>query len=157
MRYSYLLLVFLLSSCLSTAYVEDGWKGGFTDTQINEDTWKVTVGGNAYTKQSTIRDYAILRASEVTLEQGYKYFVIYDDKDSTKVNTYTTSGSSSTTGRIDDWGNINSRTTYNSPQTNTQTKFGNELLYRVTNVKIDGFVNYDAQLIYDSLSAKYIK
>jgi len=151
---SLIALVFIISSC-KTGYGSAGFMGGYSDTQINETTWKVSVGGNAYTSQMTIRDYAMLRASELTLEKGYKYFVVLSDDNSVSKTQVTSNGTANTTGSFDNFGRYKSTTSYNPPQTTTQTKFGNELFYAMSNREVDGYLNYDAQMIYDSLSAIY--
>ena len=147
-------LVFIISSC-TTGYDSAGWMGGYSDTQINETTWKVSVSGNAYTSQMRIRDYAMLRASELTLEKGYKYFVVLSDDNAVWQKQVTTNGTANTTGSYDNFGRYKSTTSYNPPQTTTQTRFGNELFYAMSNREVDGYLNYDAQMIYDSLSATY--
>ena len=69
-----LLSVILLSSC-ATSYQSEGMTGGYVDTQLSETLWKVSVNGNGYTSQSKVGDYALLRASELTIDKGYKYFM----------------------------------------------------------------------------------
>lgn len=67
--------IFLLTSC-ATAYQPLGSTGGYSDIQFGEKTYKVTFTGNANTTQQRAEDLALLRASELTLNHGFRYFVI---------------------------------------------------------------------------------
>ena len=48
-------------------------------------------------------------------------------------------------------------TNYSTPTHVPVNKYENTLVYEMLSEKVDGVFVYDAQLIYDSLSAKYIK
>jgi hypothetical protein len=119
-----LLSVILLSSC-ATSYQSSGFTGGYVDTQLSETLWKVSVGGNGSTSQSKIGDIALLRASELTIDKGYKYFIIAN-RNQDKL-------------------------------TNITNRYSDEIVFEMLNDKIDGVFIYDAQIIYNSLSEKYIK
>ena len=69
------LMVFGLVGC-TTPYQSKGITGGYTETQISENIWKVSAAGNAFTSTPKLNDYALLRASELTINKGYKYFVV---------------------------------------------------------------------------------
>ena len=157
MRYLFLLPLLIVVSC-ATSYQPRGMTGGYEDTQLGEHLWRVTVNGNGYTSSSVVRDYALLRASELTLEKGYKYFYVSSDNNAQQNSVATVGGNSSrTTGNIDSFGNFNANTYYSTPTNIPITKFGNELVFVMLNKKSDIYFVYDAQFIYDSLSAKYIK
>ena len=66
-----LMTIVFISSC-ATSYQSQGMSGGYVDTQLSETLWKVSVNGNGYTSSSQVGDYALLRASELTIEKGYK-------------------------------------------------------------------------------------
>ena len=65
----------VLAAC-STPYGSCGLLGGYTETQLADNVWQVTFEANGYTRQATTVRYAMLRCAELTLEQGYRYFVI---------------------------------------------------------------------------------
>lgn len=69
------LLLTLIISC-STPYKKDGFMGGFSEMKVNEKTWKVDFRGNAYTSSRTVENFALRRAAELTIEQGYSHFVL---------------------------------------------------------------------------------
>lgn len=74
------ILVLLLYISCSTAYQRSGWKGGFSDKQIRHNEFSLLVSINGYTSWETMIDYAILRSSELSLENGYAYFMLLNEK-----------------------------------------------------------------------------
>ena len=69
------LMVFGIVGC-TTPYQSKGITGGYTETQISENVWKVSAAGNRFTSSPKLNDYALLRASQLTTNKGYKYFVV---------------------------------------------------------------------------------
>lgn len=80
------LSAFCFFSC-ATGYQASGFKGGFEQTQLDDNVFKVSFRGNAYTSKEKVSDYALLRCAEVTLQNDFKYFVIKDNKDFSKTST----------------------------------------------------------------------
>ena len=76
-----LLLVFplLLAGCAAgpSAYgpVDKNSSYGFQQTQIEHDRFRVSFTGKS---QTEAQDYALLRAAELTLDQGYSHFRVID-------------------------------------------------------------------------------
>lgn len=72
--------VLALAACAApTPYAPAGDAGfGYTQTQIEENRWRVAFAGNADTARETVENYLLHRAAELTLEQGGDYFVIAD-------------------------------------------------------------------------------
>ncbi len=100
-----------LSAC-ATPYGKYGLLGGFTDSRIDENTFSISVDTNGYTKQQTTSMQAMYRAAELTVENGYDYFVITNDSKNPTGMTINMPGSSYTT--VNSFGNTaTARTTYN--------------------------------------------
>lgn len=74
-----LVLCFLFSGCV-TQYQRNGYTGGFSDIKLNADLFEVTFNGNGYTGASTVKRYFLRRCAEVTLENGFDYFVFVDQE-----------------------------------------------------------------------------
>lgn len=72
-----------VSGC-ATAYGEMGFTGGVSAAQIGPNQWRITAAGNAYTDADTISDFAMRKAAETTLEQGYEWFGIVSSEDRTR-------------------------------------------------------------------------
>jgi hypothetical protein len=47
---------------------------GFTENRIEADRWRVTYRGGGGASSAQVDDYALLRAAELTLENGYDWF-----------------------------------------------------------------------------------
>lgn len=63
---------------------------GYKDARIDANTATVTFDGNRFTSPSTLRSYLLYRCAEVTIENGYNYFVILSTNTSaTNVNVNT--------------------------------------------------------------------
>lgn len=74
-----------------------GLMGGVDDLQLNDSTFQITVRGNAYTSQERVRDFVMLRASELALAHGYRYFTFGGAADVGRTASFTTPGSATTT------------------------------------------------------------
>jgi hypothetical protein len=65
----------LLWGC-ATGYRQQGLTGGFSESQLRENIFKISFEGNAYTSSGQAADYCLLRSAEVAMENGFSYFVI---------------------------------------------------------------------------------
>jgi len=96
-------MVILLSGC-ATGYQRKSWTGGYTDMKLQDDIFKVSFRGNAYCHQERAEDFVLLRSAEVALENGYKYFIIIDEKSRTQTSAYTTPTTAQTYGTASAYG-----------------------------------------------------
>jgi len=86
------LAVLLLAGCalispIPTPYGPYGNTGGYGETKIQDNVFKVAFSGNAYTSSGQVENFALLRSAEVTIENGYRYFVIVDRGTETQTDT----------------------------------------------------------------------
>ncbi len=65
-------------------------EGGFSETQLSENVWIVNFRGNRYTRKERTVDLSLLRSAELTLENGFNYFVIADSGTDIRTETYAT-------------------------------------------------------------------
>lgn len=63
----------------STPYQPLGALGGYSSNQLGDNTYKVLFKGNQHTKAETVFDNLLLRCAEITIEEGHKYFIVYED------------------------------------------------------------------------------
>lgn len=72
----------LLAGCASTPYQEYGNKifGGYFSKKISANAYSVTFQGNENSNSKQVHDFALLRSAELTIECGYKYFVVIKDE-----------------------------------------------------------------------------
>lgn len=147
-----------LAGC-ATNYQAQSFSGGFSETQLDKNVFKVTFKGNGYTQSERAEDFALLRSAELTLKHGFSHFAIVDGRQSADYGVMTTPTQSYTTGSVTAYGN----TAYGSARTTTTG--GQSFIIKKpssTNTIVcfngkpeNGMFVYDAQFIYNSLSTKY--
>lgn len=75
-------LALTLAACASTgAYYQPlepshAARGGYSEVRLGEDRFEVTFVGNRLTSREQVETYLLYRAAELTLQQGYDWFVI---------------------------------------------------------------------------------
>jgi hypothetical protein len=153
-----LVLSIILSSC-ATAYQPKGATGGFSETQLDTNVFKVSFRGNAYTDSERATDLTLLRSAELTLKNDFKYFVIVDDKYLEKNGSYTLPTQSYTTANVTAYGNSaygTSNTTTTGGQTIRQTRprVHNIIMCFKEKPDFQGLI-YNAEFICKSLGEKY--
>lgn len=52
--------------------------GGYSDQKLTEGRFRVTFAGNRLTSRETVESYLLFRAAELTLGEGYDWFVVVD-------------------------------------------------------------------------------
>lgn len=90
MKYRLLLLVpfaAAFSGC-ATGYCARGFRGGYSEIMVNPDSFVVTYSGNGFTSSEDAIRYTLLRASELTIQNGYNYFIILNSADRTSSENY---------------------------------------------------------------------
>jgi hypothetical protein len=166
-------VILILSGC-ATSYHSIGLTGGYTDTQLAPDVFRVVFRGNGYTAPERAQDFALLRASELTLQRGCICFAIIDEHNSTSISTWTTPGHTDTIayGTGYSYGNIylnpyggrysgtssayvKASTTYTPPETYVFYKPETGLLVRAFQTKPDGIFTFDAAFLERSLKQTY--
>ncbi len=89
---TFALLAVLFSVGCATAYQPVGYTGGYTDSRLGPDAFTVWFQGNRYTAASRVSDFTMLRAAELTLESGYRYFVLLGETDKTRTTVHNGQG-----------------------------------------------------------------
>ncbi len=84
-----ILALVLLVGC-ATPYERNSFNGGFSDTQISANMFKVYFEGNSNTSAERASDFLLLRSAELTLREGYKYFTVQDKKEIVEKDSFTT-------------------------------------------------------------------
>jgi len=83
----------------ATSYRATNYDGGagFSSTQLGENIFEVRFQGNDFTSSEKASNFALLRAAELTLENGFGYFIVNDDENTRQTGVFTTPVWSSTT------------------------------------------------------------
>ena len=143
----------------ATPYQSTSFMGGFSETRLGPDTFKISFRGNAFIGRETVANYTLLRSAEVALQNGYSYFIIIDESEYTKTGVYTTPTTAFTTSS-----GSYSGSSYSGSATTT-FQGGDSFFYRkpgATNTiicftekpNVKGLV-YDARYLSNSLKGKY--
>ena len=74
-----IILVSLVLTGCATSYQPKSYTGGYTDTKLDDDKYRVTFSGNQHTSADRVERYALLRAAEITLDYGYSHFVTVNE------------------------------------------------------------------------------
>lgn len=69
------LLVGLLSGCV-TPYQPKSFSGGYSESQLGTNMFIVTFQGKGNTSYELAADFCLLRSAEISLEIGFRYFVV---------------------------------------------------------------------------------
>ena len=154
----FLLLVIaslVLTGC-ATSYHPNGITGGYEDAHNLDDTFTVRFYGNGYTTEQRAKDLAMLRAAELTITNGFKYFQIINSDAYSAHSSFTTPAHENTTTFYNANG-YDSYTTYTPPQTYDQYRPRAFLTIKMFNEKQpnDSKLYYDAILLKTSLKEEY--
>jgi hypothetical protein len=94
MMVAVLATVVTMSGC-ATGYQPSGLTGGFTDVQLDTDTFRVAFNGNGYTSPERAQELMLLRMADITLSHGHSYFLILDSHGRIENETVVLPGSTS--------------------------------------------------------------
>lgn len=89
----------------STPYQSYGLRGGFEETQLAPNAWRVSFTGNGFTGSEEAQNYVLLRSAELALATGYSYFgVASGSANMNPLGTYTAPSTTTTTGSANLYG-----------------------------------------------------
>jgi hypothetical protein len=149
--------VSLVAGC-ATPYQSTGFRGGYSETLLAPDVFRIYFRGNAFTSIERAQDFALLRAAELARERGFAYFAIVDESSSSSVHAYTTPGQSYSSGSAVVTGNVatySGQTTYYPGQTSFMYKPRTGLVIRCFAEKPEGIFTFEAAFLEESLRQKY--
>lgn len=90
-----------LAACAtSTPYAPATSKNpyGFSDQKIEDNRYRIVFRGNSSTDRETVETYLLYRAAELTLQNGFDYFVV-TEQDTEASRRYSTTGNAAFFGR----------------------------------------------------------
>lgn len=162
-RSGIILLASLALGACATPYQPKGMTGGFTETQLEQDRFRVLFSGNANTTPERAQDFALLRGAELTLDHGFTHFAVVEGNHGEVVNVIDVPATSTTREKAQTRGT----TTYVTSQ--TVTTGGGVAVYRHPRIdyviacfkerpsaaKVRNAQVFDARLLAASLRQKY--
>lgn len=72
-----LIPILALSACATATYYQPARQGeaiGYADSRIEANRWRVSFQGGDGAPESQVSDFALLRAAELTVQNGYDWF-----------------------------------------------------------------------------------
>jgi hypothetical protein len=147
----------LLSGC-ATPYSSTGFAGGYSDTQLAPDAFRITFSGNGFTSSERTQDLALLRAADVTLSHGFRYFAVAGSGNGGSTSSITLPGSAYTTATATGYGNSaygSAVTTFVPPTQIPVFKPKSGLLIRCFSERPESGYVFDAQFLSNSIRTKY--
>ena len=143
----------------STPYQPSGILGGFTETQLDRNVFRVSFSGNGFTSGTRAEELALLHSAEVTLKNGFTHFAIVDGRSRTSYDAYANPTQSRTLGTVTSTGSgatfaADTRTTGGEVVVTAKPSTTNTIVCFNGRPNIAGVV-FDAQFMFNSLSAKY--
>ncbi len=152
-----LTIVLMISGC-ATPYTSNGLLGGFSETQLAPDIFRVSFQGNGFTSIDKTKDFGLLRAAELTISNGYSYFAIIDSTEEARSLTIQTPVTADTRGTI-------TPTSYGASYQATTTYSGGDnysyilpksgIMIVLLHQKPAGAFAFDANFLISSLKSKY--
>lgn len=154
----FITIVAVLMQGCATSYQSSGYAGGFSSTQLDENVFRVSFRGNAYTGRDRVADFTLLRSAELALQNGYKHFSIISANEYTSNSSYTTPITSNTTASVYGTSNYaygNATTTTYGGQTYNVSKPSSSNTIVCFIEKPETMFSYNAEFIVNSLSQQY--
>ena len=71
------IIILIISGC-STPYQPKGLLGGYESENIFNNNYRVSFTANQHTKISAVRESLIKRCAEITVKNGFSFFMIYE-------------------------------------------------------------------------------
>lgn len=125
-------LVLLIAAGCATPYQQRGFRGGYSDTRIGQDTVLVSFKGNGYTSKERVQLYLLYRSAQVTQQYGYDYFIVTSGGTEAKAS-YLSNYTSTTTASAYSTGNtaFGSAQTFGSGATIPIHKYGTDAMIKM--------------------------
>lgn len=147
----------LLGAC-ATPYQKQGLTGGFTETQLSPETYRISFKANTLTSADQVQDFTLLRAAELTLENGHRYFVVQESVDQTQRHVTVVPATTYSSGKVKSSGDKAKYESYSSSSPGyVKEEFspGLGMVIRTLDAKPAKGEAYDAAFLVKSLKTKY--
>ena len=138
----------LLSGCMvPSPYIPIRNYDGYDDTRLQENVFSVSFAGNEVTSQQRAHDFALLRCADVTLTNGFRYFIPADSAQTVRNEAYQTVESVPTRyGRV---------RTYDTSTVTSRPQSGLTIVCYKEKPEAKNGLTYDAQYLANSIREKY--
>ena len=125
--------------------------GGYSETQLDKNVFNVTFKGNKYTDRERASDLTLLRSAELTLENGFEYFIVRNSDNYSNKRIYTTPISTKTVTGVD--GVAKTTVSGGNVYSTIRPSSSNTIVCFISKPK--NVFSYNAKFIYNSIAKKY--
>lgn len=73
-------IILLLAGCASP-YGQATLFGGFSESKLSDNSWRIAYSGNGHTTEDMVVKYWLHRCAELTLKEGFAYFTMVPGSD----------------------------------------------------------------------------
>lgn len=73
------ILTIYLAAC-ATPYQSTGFRGGYSQTKLGPNIYRVDFKGNGFTSTERASDFLMLRCAQLTLDNNFQFFAFLNDK-----------------------------------------------------------------------------
>lgn len=88
-----------LCAC-ATPYQSIGFAGGYSETQLSSNVFRVYFRGNGYTNDERAADFTLMRSAQLAYAHGFPYFIIVDERSGASYSAVTTPATTYTTTNL---------------------------------------------------------
>lgn len=92
MRWMLLIAMMLVLAGCSSPYQPKGFRGGYSETKLADDVYKVRFRGNGYTSAEKVEDFVLYRSAELARLNGYPFFAVVNESTGVKTSYYVQRG-----------------------------------------------------------------
>jgi len=128
------------------AYQPQSFTGGFEETRLDANSFRVSFKGNGYTSTNRAEEMTLLRSAELCLEGGFRHFVIVEGRTDVRQEGYTTPVQVGYTRR--------GAYVYGGNSYNVSKPSSNNTIMCL-DAKPEGVFSYDARTLYLNMAGKY--
>lgn len=152
------IIISILAGC-ATGYKTNGFGGGFEDTELSPNYFRISFRGNGVTSSERVYEYALLRASDLMMGRECKSFQVLNLKNQTDTSYIDMPKTSTTSANVYTYGNYatgNATTTSFGGGLQSVNKAKTTLDVKCSNQEADPSLNiYDTNFINQKLKLKY--
>lgn len=71
-------LTLLIAGCATGYQAKGAFSSGYSDMQIDENTYRVAYEGNGFTSNDQVDSMLVYRSADLTVQRGYDWFIMSD-------------------------------------------------------------------------------
>jgi len=154
----------IIVAMLALSACETTYESGTKSQQLADNVHRISMRGNGATSKTQATDYAVLKAAEVTIDNGHRYFIVTNTQDATRRTSYTAPSTATTTtnstgnasiygNTLNAYGTTTTNSIYNPAQTYNFTLPGLDMMIE-TYADKPAVGHFDAQQVTKYLGAK---